>query len=876
MPEGETSKKKAEVLNQHFYETNKSRNNKEADKDLLQELNQREKENTTAVPEFEDPFTEQELKFAMSKLKKRKSPGPDKVHNEMILNLGPIGRKALLRLVNLTWEKGTIPKPWRNAHIVPIHKSGKDPKVPKSYRPISLTSCIGKVAERLVNRRLYWWLENSNLLTDVQAGYRAANRTEDQLFRLTQCIQDGFQEGHSTTAVFVDFQQAYDRVWRKGLLLKMQRLGIKGRMYSWIKDFLHERTIQTRVENDISEKRVQEEGLPQGSALSCTLFFIFLNDLTEELKCEKAMYADDLVLWKTHKYVKQGGRHLNQDLRALTEYCRKWKVTINTTKTVYSIFSLSPKQCKQNLEIKVDGLQAVKDHQPTYLGVKMDARLKFKEHVDDMKRKANRRLALIKRLASSEWGSDMNTLRSLYIGYVRSTLDCNMSLQISISKSRQEELNKIQNNALRLITGGLKSTPTAAAEIMTNIEPLEMRREKATIETFERSKRMPTSHPSRKLVDTWKPKCRIKNQSILHHAEKIKEKLSLPEERAPLYKTTSTPPNKLSTPPEIETNLKGKIKLTKASDHVDLKLAAEKTIQSYPDEWTHVYTDGSAEEATRNAGWGIWIRNPEGTTEELFDSCGENSSNYDAEVYAIQKAIDHVHHKFEDNSTKAKDVVIFTDSKSTLQALEGSELDESLEEIIQKANKFTSAYPVKLKLQWIPGHVGIYGNEKADALAKKGSQNTQPTIPITFTTAKQKIKQAYRKEWMRHWENGSTGRQVYAHMKTTKPKDHMKQLKRRDQTTIFQLRTQHIPLNYHRNRINPEVPPNCQLCNYPYETTEHVLFDCNKLEDLRLELLPSTPNIENTLYCSKKQLEQTAFFYRMTCARRATAQWPLD
>ena len=140
------------------------------------------------------------------------------------------------------------------------------------------------------------------------------------------------------------------------------------------------------------------------------------------------------------------------------------------------------------------------------------------------------------------------------------------------------------------------------------------------------------------------------------------------------------------------------------------------------------------------------------------------------QVYAIQKAIDHVHHKFEDNSTKAKDFVIFTDSKSTLQALEGSELDESLEEIIQKANKFTSAYPVKLKLQWIPGHVGIYGNEKADALAKKGSQNTQPTIPITFTTAKQKIKQAYRKEWMRHWENGSTGRQVYAHMKTIKPK----------------------------------------------------------------------------------------------------------
>merc|ERR1712112_351623 len=185
------------------------------------------------------------------------------------------------------------------------------------------------------------------------------------------------------------------------------------------------------------------------------------------------MYADDLVLWKTHKYVRQGGRHLNRDLRTLTEYCKKWKITINASKTVYSIFSLSPKQSKQKLDIQVEGLQAVKDHQPTYLGVKMDTRLKFKEHVDELKKKANRRLTLIKRLASKEWGSDMNTLRSLYIGYVRSILDCNMSLQISLSKTRQEELNRIQNNALRLISGGLKSTPTAAAEIMTNIEPLD-------------------------------------------------------------------------------------------------------------------------------------------------------------------------------------------------------------------------------------------------------------------------------------------------------------------------------------------------------------------------------------------------------------------
>ena len=164
----------------------------------------------------------------------------------------------------------------------------------------------------------------------------------------------------------------------------------------------------------------------------------------------------------------------------------------------------------------------------------MDPRLTFKDHVDNLKRKANKRLSLIKRLASKDWGSDMNSLRSLYIGYVRSVLDCNMSVQVSCSKSRQQEVNKIQNNAIRLISGGLRSTPTAAAEVITNIEPLDMRREKATIETYERCKRMPTDHPARKLVDSWTLKNRIKHKSVLHHVQQIKEKTKLPEERVSL------------------------------------------------------------------------------------------------------------------------------------------------------------------------------------------------------------------------------------------------------------------------------------------------------------------------------------------------------
>ena len=119
-------------------------------------------------------------------------------------------------------------------------------------------------------------------------------RTEDVLFRISQRIIDGFHAKKSTVGVFVDFKQAFDRVWRKGLFVKMQELGIHGNLYNWIKDFLTDRLIQTKVGNAYSSKKVLEEGLPQGSSLRCTLFLIFLNDLPKEFELEKAQYVDEI------------------------------------------------------------------------------------------------------------------------------------------------------------------------------------------------------------------------------------------------------------------------------------------------------------------------------------------------------------------------------------------------------------------------------------------------------------------------------------------------------------------------------------------------------------------------------------------------------
>ena len=94
-----------------------------------------------------------ELQEALDDLKTNKSPGPDQITNDMIKQLGKNAKAAMLDIFNLSWENGHVPQIWREANMIPIHKKDKDKLKTSSYRPISLTSCVGKVMERLINTR---------------------------------------------------------------------------------------------------------------------------------------------------------------------------------------------------------------------------------------------------------------------------------------------------------------------------------------------------------------------------------------------------------------------------------------------------------------------------------------------------------------------------------------------------------------------------------------------------------------------------------------------------------------------------------------------------------------------------------------------------
>ena len=168
-------------------------------------------------PEYMNcPFNTKEFEEALKTLKDKKSPGPDKITNEMLEHLGTKAKSKLLGIFNNIWKTEL-------ADMVPIHKKGKDRANTDSYRPISLTSYVGKLMERMINTLLVWHLEKNNIITPEQAGFRQHHSTKDQVTHIAQKIEDGFQDKQHTLTVWIDMEKAYDRVWKDGLRLKLQK-----------------------------------------------------------------------------------------------------------------------------------------------------------------------------------------------------------------------------------------------------------------------------------------------------------------------------------------------------------------------------------------------------------------------------------------------------------------------------------------------------------------------------------------------------------------------------------------------------------------------------------------------------------------------------
>ncbi len=221
-----------------------------------------------------------------------KACGPDAVNNKILCELASQLSVPLCNLFNASLESSYFPESWKEANVSPLFKSG-DPSLVNNYRPISLLSTIGKVFEKIVFKHLYNYLQDHNLLTPLQSGFVSGDSTVNQLTYLYTVFSEAIDSGKEIRAIFCDISKAFDRVWHKGLLFKLQSSGISGHLLNWFSSYLTRRKQRVVLPGVYSSWTTIKAGVPQGSILGPLLFLVYINDIVHNIGANIRLFADD-------------------------------------------------------------------------------------------------------------------------------------------------------------------------------------------------------------------------------------------------------------------------------------------------------------------------------------------------------------------------------------------------------------------------------------------------------------------------------------------------------------------------------------------------------------------------------------------------------
>ena len=282
---------------------------------------------------FYSPFSSLELSTAISQLSTSTSSGPDQITYPLLSHLPQSAIHFLLYIFKLFWSTHTFPSTWKQSTT--ILKPGKPSDSPSSYGPISLTSCTSKLFERIVLGRPTYFLEQQNILSPVQAGFRPGRSTVDQVLLLSQSIADSFHQskpGARTVLATVDFAKAFDSVWHSALLSKLISLDLPLCFVEWIRSYLSDRRSKVRICNSYSRPFRLRRGVPQGSVLGPVLFSLYINDLPTFLptSVKTSLYADDLAIWASSPSVECATAAVQTALNRLMEWSLKWRLPLNS------------------------------------------------------------------------------------------------------------------------------------------------------------------------------------------------------------------------------------------------------------------------------------------------------------------------------------------------------------------------------------------------------------------------------------------------------------------------------------------------------------------------------------------------------------------
>ena len=408
-----------------------------------------------------------------------KAVGPDLVHNKLLVAAGPTLNEALTFLFNKSLNDGEFPQVWKLAHVTPIYKLKGEKTDCSNYRPISLLSCVGKVLEKCIQKYLLQYLNQNNIITPAQSGFRQGDSTIYQLLNMYDDFSSALDKRIPTQAIFFDISKAFDRVWHRGLIHKLNSVGIRGNILNWIKSYLSDRKQAVVVKGEASPFLPVTAGVPQGSVLGPLFFLVYINDITLNLESTIKLFADDTSAYLSLDNDIQREEILNSDLNKISNWATTWKVKFSAPKTDLLNISRRREPFLNNLRFNAVTLQPSTSHK--HLGITFQNDCKWNTHINSLLSKCRPLVACLK---SYKYRLSRNSLETMFKSFILPILDYADVVWDNCAQYLADDLEELQLDAIRTIIGTVRGTSHESLYTESGFVSLKDRRERHKLIIF--------------------------------------------------------------------------------------------------------------------------------------------------------------------------------------------------------------------------------------------------------------------------------------------------------------------------------------------------------------------------------------------------------
>ena len=403
------------------------------------------KEPLTGIESLESVLmSEERIIDEINRIREFASPGPDNVTNKTLIELANEIAKPLALLFSKSMECAKIPDDWRLSNVTPIYKQKGSKSQPGNYRPVSLTSCVCKLMEKVVNRELGKHLEKG-VLSNSQHGFRRGRSCQTNLIEFSDKVTHWLDEGGCVDVVYLDFRKAFDKVDHKRLLVKLEAAGVRGNLLKWIGDWLSGRKQRVVVKGESSDWIVVESGVPQGSVLGGPLFDIYIDDIDLAILIAfLRKFADDTKMAMLIGS-KEDADRFQQDINNICKWANEWAMEFNIEKCkVMHVGRSNPRY-----KYLMNGLELSVTEEERDLGVWTESTLKPTLQCTKAANNANRVLGMI--LKTFHYRTKQSLI-PLYKSLVRPKMEFGVAAWNPWYERDIECLEKVQKRLIRSLS----------------------------------------------------------------------------------------------------------------------------------------------------------------------------------------------------------------------------------------------------------------------------------------------------------------------------------------------------------------------------------------------------------------------------------------